>query len=315
MERVDNKLFEKSLSHAAQHHTGASLDNALEELGWRDALAIDPHAAIATLFELQGAANGCSSALETVLISFLGLELDSVSGVVLPAVGGWGPPGELDGGQLVVRGLGTTLADRESAVVVTESRDKHAASIIPLASLSLRPLRGIDPSYGLMEVTGEVAEGESEVVEWRRAVSFGQLVLGHELVGASRKMLELAREHALNRIQFGQPICRFQAVRHRLADTLVAIETANAMLDAAWLDRSPQTAATAKALAGRGARIAARHCQQVLAGIGFTTEHPLHRYIRRVLVLDQMLGASRSLTKQLGDQLLADRRLPVLLPL
>ena len=125
-------------------------------------------------------------------------------------------------------------------------------------------------------------------------------------------MLELAREHALNRIQFGQPISRFQAVRHRLAETLVAIETADAMLDAAWFDQAPQMAAVAKSLAGRGGRIAIRHCQQVLAGIGFTTEHPFHRYVRRVLVLDQILGSSRLLTIELGNELLATRCLPVL---
>ena len=71
----------------------------------------------------------------------------------------------------------------------------------------------------------------------------------------------------------------------------------------------------AKALAGRGARTAARHCQQVLAGIGFTTEHPLHRYVRRVLVLDELFGSARALTRQLGDELLDDRQLPPLLPL
>ncbi len=62
------------------------------------------------------------------------------------------------------------------------------------------------------------------------------------------------------------------------------------MLDAAWLDREPQTAAVAKATAGRGARVAARHCHQVLAGIGFTTEHPFHRCVRRILLLEQLLG-------------------------
>ena len=55
-------------------------------------------------------------------------------------------------------------------------------------------------------------------------------------------------------IQFGRPISDFQAVRHRLADTLVAIEAAHAMLEAAWRDQSADTAAMAKALAGRGAR-------------------------------------------------------------
>ena len=71
----------------------------------------------------------------------------------------------------------------------------------------------------------------------------------------------------------------------------------------------------AKALAGRGARTATRHCQQVLAGIGFTTEHEFHHYVRRVLVLDERFGASRALTRELGRQLLATRRLPPLPPL
>ena len=71
----------------------------------------------------------------------------------------------------------------------------------------------------------------------------------------------------------------------------------------------------AKAIAGTGARTARHHCQQVLAGIGFTTEHPLHRYVRRTLVLDGLLGDARSLTRRLGDDLLRTRRLPAILPL
>jgi hypothetical protein len=53
----------------------------------------------------------------------------------------------------------------------------------------------------------------------------------------------------------------------------------------------------------------------VLAGIGFTTEHPLHLYIRRVLVLDELLGSAQGLTRSLGHDLLHQRRLPPLLPL
>jgi alkylation response protein AidB-like acyl-CoA dehydrogenase len=71
----------------------------------------------------------------------------------------------------------------------------------------------------------------------------------------------------------------------------------------------------AKAMSGRSARIAARHCQQVLAGIGFTTEHALHRYVRRVLVLDLLLGSSKALTRELGSEVVASRQLPPLLPL
>jgi alkylation response protein AidB-like acyl-CoA dehydrogenase len=59
----------------------------------------------------------------------------------------------------------------------------------------------------------------------------------------------------------------------------------------------------------------ARHCQQVLAGIGFTTDHALHRYVRRVIVVDRLLGDARSLTRRLGDDLLGRRSLPSILPL
>jgi alkylation response protein AidB-like acyl-CoA dehydrogenase len=122
--------------------------------------------------------------------------------------------------------------------------------------------------------------------------------------------LELARQHALERIQFGRPIGSFQAVRHRLAEALVAMEAAAALLAATWDEPSPVTAAMAKGLAGRSARTAARHAQQVLAGIGFTTEHPLHRYVRRTLALDQLLGAGTLLTRQLGTDVLESRSLP-----
>jgi alkylation response protein AidB-like acyl-CoA dehydrogenase len=61
--------------------------------------------------------------------------------------------------------------------------------------------------------------------------------------------------------------------------------------------------------------VAARHCQQVLAGIGFTTEHPFHRYLRRILVLEQLLGATGTLTRELGRQVIERGELPPLVPL
>jgi alkylation response protein AidB-like acyl-CoA dehydrogenase len=128
-------------------------------------------------------------------------------------------------------------------------------------------------------------------------------------------MLELAREHALDRIQFGEPIASFQAIRHKLADTYVAIESARTALDAAWEEPSTANATAAKAIAGRAARLAAKHCQQVLAGIGFTVEHPLHTYLRRVRVLDGLLGDSRTLTAAIGAELVAAAGVPAILPL
>ena len=154
-----------------------------------------------------------------------------------------------------------------------------------------------------------------DATRWEAAVAAGQRALAHELVGASRAMLALARDHAVDRIQFGVPIASFQAVRHRLAESLVAVEAADAAVGAAWTDSTPLSATMAKAVAGHSARTVARHAQQVLAGVGFTTEHPLHHHVRRTFVLDALLGDSRRLTIQLGEHLLETRRLPPLLPL
>jgi hypothetical protein len=128
----------------------------------------------------------------------------------------------------------------------------------------------------------------------------GRRALGWWLAGTGRAMLSLARAHVLDRAQFGRPLAAFQAVRHRLAETLVAIEGAEAVLAASEDDLG---SLLAKAAAGQAALTAARHCQQVLGGIGFTAEHDLHRHVRRTLVLDGLLGSARELTREAGATL------------
>ena len=133
----------------------------------------------------------------------------------------------------------------------------------------------------------------------------GRRALAWWLVGSARAMLSLARQHALDRVQFGKPIASFQAVRHRLAETLVAIEGAEATLGLPGDENPDLTALLAKAAAGKAALTAAKHCQQVLGGIGFTEEHDLGHHVKRVLVLDGLLGSSRELTRKAGAGLRA----------
>jgi len=140
----------------------------------------------------------------------------------------------------------------------------------------------------------------------------GRRALGWWLVGTGRAMLALARAHVLARQQFGKPLASFQAVRHRLAETLVALDGAEATLQAAT---DPFGALLAKAAAGQAALTAARHCQQVLGGIGFTAEHDLHRHVRRALVLDGLLGSARELTREAGALLVEERSAPRLVDL
>lgn len=155
-----------------------------------------------------------------------------------------------------------------------------------------------DPTLGGLPLH-RVPDGElMRMGEARKAV-------GWWLVGSARAMLALARTHALDRIQFGKPISSFQAVRHRLAETLVAIEGAEATLSLPGSESPDLTAMLAKAAAGKAALTAAKHCQQVLGGIGFTAEHDLHHHVKRALVLDGLLGSSRELTRKAGAGLRA----------
>ncbi len=325
MEGVELELFDRGVRHATTTCSGAALDDALADLGWRDALAADRRTAVSLLFECQGAANATSSALHHLLTVGLGLAVgrglddERQPAVILPPLRTWRAPGRLSGQRCTVGGLATAELDGSEAVlVVAEVHDGHTAVAVPTSHLSCRPVGGIDPALKMLEATGDVAADSIESigpVDWTATMALGQIALGHELVGTARAMLELARTHALERMQFGRPIATFQAVRHRLADSLVAIEAAAALLAAAWDDPSPVNASIAKSSAGRGARTVARHCQQVLAGIGFTAEHPFHRYYRRMFVLDQLLGAGSVLTTELGAAVLRNRTLPPVLPL
>ena len=97
---------------------------------------------------------------------------------------------------------------------------------------------------------------------WTKAVRCGWPTPAGQWAGGwsarPRAMLTLARQHALDRVQFGRPIAAFQAVRHRLAETLVAIEGAEATLSLPGEDNPDLTALLAKAAAGKAALTAAK---------------------------------------------------------
>ena len=214
-------------------------------------------------------------------------------------------------------GFADALAEDEQAAVsiffdIQGRNNTTSPALDEVLGLPPGPRRigvGLDPQLNV----GHLRHAEHTLPA--AALAAGRRAVAHELVGAGRAMLDQARQHAIDRVQFGTPIASFQAVRHKLAETFVYLEAADALLDDAWVDGSPEWAAMAKAFAGTSARVAAKHCQQVLAGIGFTTEHPFHLYLRRVLVLDQLLGSSSALTRDLGERMLRTGALPPVVPL
>ena len=113
-----------------------------------------------------------------------------------------------------------------------------------------------------------------------------------EALGVAQRALDLGVEHAKTRVQFGKPIGTYQAVSHPLAQTYTDVELARSLVYwAAWCvaedeERAPMAAASAKAFATEAAVAACERSIQVHGGVGFTWEHPLHRFYKRALWLE-----------------------------
>lgn len=117
-----------------------------------------------------------------------------------------------------------------------------------------------------------------------------------EAVGVASRALELAVAYAGDRQQFGRRIGEFQGIAHSLADAYTDLELARSLAYwAAWcIDNDPDQAATAATAAkSHVTDMAVDVCEraiQVLGGIAFTWEHPLHRYYKRALALQCFAG-------------------------
>ena len=120
------------------------------------------------------------------------------------------------------------------------------------------------------------------------------LLAAAQQVGLADAAVTLATGHAGEREQFGRPIGSFQAVKHLLADAAVAVEVARAAVDAAAVTADEpavdRAVASARVVASSAGHRATTTCVQVHGGMGYTWELDAHRYLKRVLVLDQSPG-------------------------
>ncbi len=117
-----------------------------------------------------------------------------------------------------------------------------------------------------------------------------------ETVGAMDALFELTRRYALDRTAFGRPIGSFQAVKHQLADLSLALEASKAIAAAAVRavqeDRKEagEVVSMAKSWVADAGIDLAQGCAQVFAGIGFTWEHDLHLFLRRITMNGVLFG-------------------------
>ena len=150
-------------------------------------------------------------------------------------------------------------------------------------------LRSVDPSRRLAELAAGpvVATG----VQAARAFDLGVLTCSAQLLGLGRAMLEMTTSYATARAQFGQPIGRFQAVKHHLATVLVGLEMARPLVFGAAVTMTSRDVSAAKVATSDAAWRAARTALQVHGAIGYTAEHELGRFLLQTRALRTAWGS------------------------
>lgn len=299
---------------------GGNVSSALADFGAADFFRADLPSAVRHVFGEQGRAGAHSDALTTVAATVLARHASVDAAVALETSASLTRPGPALGpdglsGALLVLGepdrvaVGCCDVEGHPVLAMLDARG---------SGVSAEPVRGIDPALDLCRVLADsapierVLSGARAQAWWAESVAWGRVALSWQLVGGARTALRQAAEHARTREQFGRAIGEFQAVQHRLAETLVAIEAAQSLLMLADDPLDPVLAATAKFLAGQSYEVTARHCLQVLGGIGFTAEHPFDLFLRRGFALDVLLGSCTQLAVALGHDLLETGRAPLL---
>ncbi len=302
-------VLRRSFSAALGHSDPVTSRELLIAAGWLDALADDEQAAVAVIFQLQGAMGLDVGALDDVLISRL-LESGLQPGEVAIAYSVRAPSRtEPFGAHVLLPGT-----DHATHILWCEDSLGERIRLIERPSPErLTLLRGIDPFLGLVGVADLSLErevrlpGQIPPTSWNEAIAAGRIALSHQINAGSRTLLTMAADYAQLRKQFDTPIASFQAIRHRLADSVVALSAAEASIVAAAVSPTQERAAVAKALSGRAAAVAAKNCLQVFGGIGFTMDHEFHRFFRRNLVLDRLLGDHRSIERWIGESIRTQR--------
>ncbi|KJL42325.1 acyl-CoA dehydrogenase family protein [Microbacterium trichothecenolyticum] len=174
----------------------------------------------------------------------------------------------------------------------------------------------IDATRGLGRVRIRDAEVlEADVAErWERARLVAATILAAEGLGAAGRAVEMSIDHAKNREAFGRPIGAYQAIKHRIVDSWVAVDQLRSLVWwAAWAadhdpTRFPVAASAAKAYCAEAFDAATETYIHVLGGMGFTWDHEAHLYWRRAKVDRFLLGDESEHLAAVARHVLAEHR-------
>ena len=201
------------------------------------------------------------------------------------------------GSQRDAKGIGVFLVDATAKGVTLESYP------------TVDGLRAADVRLDNVAVGADALLGEAEnglpLVE--RVVDEAIAALSAEAMGVHRKMLELTLDYTKTRQQFGQPISKFQALQHRMADMFVHVEESVSMaymvalkLDAPEAERKA-AAAAAKAQLGRAGRFIGQNAIQLHGGMGMTEEMAVGHYFKRATMMNILFGDADHHTRRFAE--------------
>lgn len=170
------------------------------------------------------------------------------------------------------------------------------------AGVTATPLKVMDQTRKQARLTFDGAPARlvgTEGGAWpalSRMLDLAAVALAAEQVGGAQQVLDTAVAYARERVQYGREIGSYQAIKHKLADLLVEVESArSAAYYAAWAvagdsDEVPAVASLAKSLCSEAYFHAAQDNIQVHGGIGFTWEHSAHLYFKRAKSSEVLFG-------------------------
>ena len=230
--------------------------------------------------------------------------------VVLPGAGTFlgrrGGDGSLDVEGEVGPVLGALLATRLLAPVTVDGDVVWCVLDLDAPGVSVGALASLDPvrRVGTVGVEHVLVEPERQLpsVSSTSVRDLALVLAAAECAGGGRWCLDVGTAYAKERRQFGRPIGQFQAIKHRLADMLVAVEQVTALAwdgaqaaDAGDAGQAQLSAVLAGAFSLDAYVECAKGCIQILGGMGFTWEHDAHLHLRRALTLRQLVGPSSAL--------------------
>lgn len=167
--------------------------------------------------------------------------------------------------------------------------------------VTAHPVTSMDPTRRLarLEAGGTATLGADPGL-----ADLAAILLAVEQIGAASRCLDLTVAYTKDRVQFGRPIGSFQALKHRLADLYVLVQSASAVVDDAVAAPSPTSAALARVTASEAFNAVAAESIQMHGGVAITWEYDIQLYFKRAHGSAQLLGPPRDHLRSLEAELL-----------